>query len=59
MKNAVLILDGNSEIGVHVRCEIGNVICLRNLFRSRAAANLTIFHVILYACALISDQLFI
>ena len=35
-----LILDGTSEIGVHVRGEIGNFICSRHLFRSTVVANL-------------------
>ena len=32
----VLILDGNSEMGVHVRINICYLICLRHLIRSRA-----------------------
>ena len=35
-----LILDGDSEIGVHVLCEIDNSIYLRHLFRSITVANL-------------------
>ena len=36
----VLILDGSSEMGAHVWSGIGNLICLRHLFRARAVANL-------------------
>ena len=32
----VLLLDGNSEIGAHLSSNFCNVICLRNLLRSRA-----------------------
>ena len=35
----VLLLDGHSEIGAHVRCHICYFICLRNLKRSRAVTN--------------------
>ena len=38
----VLILQGNSEIGAHVRSEIGYLIYLRHLNRSRAVTNLMI-----------------
>ena len=31
----VLILDGNSEDGAHANSEIGNLICVRHLFRSK------------------------
>ena len=37
-----LIFDGNSEIGVHVRNNLGYLICLRPLLESRAVGN-TIF----------------
>ena len=36
----VSILDGNSEIGVNVLSKIGNLICLRHLFRSTAVTHL-------------------
>ena len=36
----VLILDSNSGIGTHVRSDLGYLICLRHLFRSRAVTNL-------------------
>ena len=39
----VLILDGSSEIGAHVRSNLGHIICLRHLFRSRTVTNRTIF----------------
>ena len=34
-----LIIDGNSEIGAKTCGEIGNLNCLRHLFRSRVVAN--------------------
>ena len=41
----VLILDGISEISVHVKSKIGNLICVRHLLRSAAVAYLKfIFH---------------
>ena len=36
MRNMVLILDGNTEIGTHVWSNLGYLIWLRILFRSRA-----------------------
>ena len=36
----VLRLDGNSEIGAHTWSNFGYLICLRRLFRSKAAKNL-------------------
>ena len=36
----ILLLDSNSEIGAHVWSEIGNLICLRYLSRSKAVVNL-------------------
>ena len=38
-KPMVLILDGNPEIGVHVRSNLCYFICLRHLLRSRAVTN--------------------
>ena len=38
--NIVIILDGYSEIGGNVQSEIGNFICFRHLYRSKAVANL-------------------
>ena len=35
----VLLLRSNSEIDVHVRCNLCNLICLRRLIRSRAVTN--------------------
>ena len=35
----VLIMDGNSEIGVHMCSQIGTLICLRHLPRSTSVAN--------------------
>ena len=34
-----LVLDGNSEIVAHVGSDIGYLICLRHLIRSRAVTN--------------------
>ena len=39
----VLILDGNLETGAPVRRDLGSLICLRHLFRSRAKAKLKLF----------------
>ena len=36
----VLILDGNSEIGAHMRSDLDYLTCLRHLFRSRAITKL-------------------
>ena len=36
----VLILDGNSEIGAHLWCDIGQLICLKHLFRPSAVTYL-------------------
>ena len=36
----VVILDGYSERGAHVLWEIGNLIRLRHLFKSKAVADL-------------------
>ena len=36
----VFILDGNSEIGSHVRSDFSYLICLWHLIRSRAVTNL-------------------
>ena len=35
----VLILDGISEVGAHVRRNLGYLICLKHLFTSRAVTN--------------------
>ena len=43
MSSQVLILDGNSEIGVHARNDACYLICLRHLFRSRLVTNLKLF----------------
>ena len=40
IEGMVLILDGNSEIGAHVRSELYYLICLGHLIRSRAVTNL-------------------
>ena len=40
IKTVVLILDGNSENGAHVRNNLCYLICLRYLIRSRAVTNL-------------------
>ena len=34
-----LILDGDSEIGAHVRIDLGYLICSRHLLRLRAVTN--------------------
>ena len=39
----LLILDGNSEIGAHVRSNLDYLIFLKHLFRSRAVTNLIFF----------------
>ena len=39
----VVILNGNSEIGAQVNRDLGNLICLRYLFRSTAVADTTVF----------------
>ena len=39
----VLILDGNSDIGVHVRSNLCYLTCLRQLNRSRAVTNRILF----------------
>ena len=39
----VLILGGNSEIGAHAQSDIGQLICLRYLFRPTAVSNLKLF----------------
>ena len=39
----LLILDGNSEIGAHVRSNLWYLICLRHWFRPRAVGNCIIF----------------
>ena len=36
----VLVVDGNSERGVHVLSDFGNLICKRHPFRSTAVTNL-------------------
>ena len=36
----VIILDGNSEIGAHARSDLGDLICLSHLSRTRAVINL-------------------
>ena len=38
----VLISNGNSEIGAHVRRDLGYLICLMHLFRSGALTNLNL-----------------
>ena len=38
----VFIFDGNPEITAHVQSEIGNLICLRQLFISTTAGNLNL-----------------
>ena len=40
LKTMLLTTEGNSEIGVHMRSNSVNLICLRRLFRSKAVANL-------------------
>ena len=37
------ILGGNSEIGAHAQSDIGQLICLRYLFRPTAVSNLKLF----------------
>ena len=44
----VLILDGNSDVGAHVRIDLGVLVSLRHLFRSRAVTNLTFSSVFLH-----------
>ena len=39
----VLILDGNSEIGAHVICNLFHLICLRQFIRSRGVTNFILF----------------
>ena len=39
----VLILDGRSEMGAHVRSNLCNLICVRHLVRSGAVKNLIFF----------------
>ena len=48
----VLILDGSSEIGAHVWRDLGVLIRLIHLWRSRAATNLKIF---LHTCVTCSE----
>ena len=51
----VYILNGDSKIGEHVYSEIGNLICLRHLFRSTAVAlSLTIDKYYIYYIDIIS-----
>ena len=38
-----LIIDGNSELGVHIRSNLCYQICLRHLINSRAVTNWTLF----------------
>ena len=40
MISMLRIVDGNLEIGTQVWSDIGNLICFRHLFGSRAVANL-------------------
>ena len=40
-RSKLSVLDGYSDIGVHVQNEIGNLICSRHLFRSTAVVDLT------------------
>ena len=51
----VLILDGISEMGAHVRSNLCYFICLRHEIRSRAVTNLSYFSpkrpIFLHACA--------
>ena len=51
----VLILDGNSEIGSHVRSNLCCLICLRHLIRSRTLTNRIFFSqkitICFHACA--------
>ena len=37
-----MVLYGNLELGSHVWVEIGNLICLRHLFRSGAVVNINL-----------------
>ena len=39
----VLNLDGNSEIGAHVRSNVCYLICLRHVIRSKAVTNVGIY----------------
>ena len=39
VRQIVLILYGKSEIGAHVRSDLGYLICLSHLIRSRAVTN--------------------
>ena len=41
----VPLKDGNSEKGAHVWSDLGSLICLRHLFRSRAVTDMTSFHI--------------
>ena len=51
----VLILDGYSEIGAQVRSDLGYLICLRHLFKSRTVTNLKESHIFLHTCAKCSE----
>ena len=56
--HVVLLLDGNSENGAHVRSNLSCLTCLRHLIRSRALSN-QIFSsektLLLHACATCSE----
>ena len=47
----VLILDGNSARGAHNCSDLGYLICIRRLFRSRADTNLFLKGVFILKCA--------
>ena len=55
----VHILEGDSEIGAHVRSKLGFRICLRHLIRSRLVTNRIFFSakrpIFLHACATCSE----
>ena len=61
LRTMVLISDGNSEIGVHVRSNLCYLICSRDLLRQRAVTNRIFFprkrSIFLHACATCSAPL--
>ena len=44
----VPLKDGNSEKGAHVWSDLGSLICLRHLFRSRAVTDKTFYSYMTY-----------
>ena len=45
----VLGLDGYSELAAHLCSEIGNLVCLRHFFRSRAVASLKLLQISVFS----------